>query len=971
MKPAPPRRPFRAQDLVYRVPGTRWDEALPVGDGCFGAMMYEEDGALQWTLNHLDLYHAPWNIVEFPPPKFDLRDVARRAEAAHRNPRHPAHQHYAKILYPQEFAGYGTLRRGARLNLGGNFRVETHLPLADTVSYEQRLDPLTATVETRCRWKQGELRLRTYVAHGSRTLVIEAESSAPGLVRRLALRRVPSPYGTAPRSGSEGSEFWFDDTFKPLNPKLSPRIRATVAGKVLGGRMRVRRGEGELSVAVPRAARKFVVLLTIVVGELRDDSTAAARRTLADAQKKGLSELRRHHLRHWRGFWERSRIELSDRFLERLWHLNLYALACSNGEGARWKAQAAGLNGLWDVKNPGGWGSCWYWDVNIQETYWSFFTANHLELARPFHEGLREYVPAAKRWAREFYKMRGIAADFPLPFSHCVWPWCCQYLWWGWRYSMDESFLREAAWPVLCDVLVFFEDFMRYDRRGRGFVFPSVSPEQGPLGPNPTILLASLRYLLRAGIAASERLGEDPAQRRAWRRMLARLRPLPTGSSVEFGETFLDSEWASPTLPLAHPGLLMPIYPLDEIGPDAAGRPRRLARNTMKYVEARQAIGTFNFGWLSGAASRLGLGDEAERVLYEKGIAHLLRPNGLMAEETDRYLQNCHVLSDPLYHPPMVECCGGIVGAVNEMLLQSRDGKVRVFPAAPSSWTHARFHRLLAEGAWEISAEWCLGRTTRVEVRALAGGLCRLVVNGRIIPVRLSAGGVWRLAFGGATVRPLPTERPSSGVFGYVAPSRRRVFLGKDARSEYLRVLDGFLYDYQLGDLAVPRATKYKFDFGPIVAPRKDYARVIPQQLFHGNKIGPDFYRVDPRTRFTPFLRYGWEGPRGLGAGDRRGPDDLRRDFVGGRRPSVFCLELPRGQYQLLLLAGDATARSWTEVEVPGAWRWRTPRPLRAGEFALEVLPLRVEADSVVRIHFRGARGHPWRLNALMVNRVP
>lgn len=971
MKPATKPRPFGAQDLVYRVSGTRWDEALPMGDGCFGAMMYEEDGAFQWTLNHLDLYHAPWNIVEFPAPKFDLRDLARRAEAAHRDPRHPAHQNYAKILSPQEFTGYGTTRRGARLNLGGNFRVETRRPLADALSFEQRLDPLTATVETRCRWEEGELRLRAYVAHGSRTLVIEAESSAPGLLRRLALRRALSPYAAAPKPGSEGAEFWFGDTFKPLNPKLSPRIRATVAGKVLGCRARVRRGEGEWSAAVPRAARKFAVLLTIAVGELRDDSAAAARRTLAEAEEMGLPELRRRHLRHWRAFWNRSRIELSDRFLERLWHLNLYALACSNGEGARWKAQAAGLNGLWDVKNPNGWGSCWYWDVNIQETYWSLFTANHLELARPFHEGLRAYVPAARRWAREFYKMRGIAADFPLPLSHCVWPWCCQHLWWGWRYSMDESFLRETAWPILRDVLVFFEDFTRDDRRDRAFVFPSVSPEQGPLGPNPTILLASLRYLLRAGIAASGRLGEDPAQRRVWRRMLARLPPLPTGASAEFGETFLDSEWAAPTLPLAHPSLLMPIYPLDEIGPDAPERARHLARNTLKYVEARQAIGTFNFGWLSGAASRLGLGDEAARILYEKGVAHLLRPNGLMAEETDRYIQNCHVLGGPLYHPFMMECCGGIVGAINEMLLQSRDGKVRVFPAPPSSWSHARFHRLLAEGAWEISAEWRAGKTTRVEIRALAGGLCRLIVNGRAISIRLPAGGVRCLALDGAASRPPARKRSPGGRLGYTAPSRRRVFLGKDATCEYLRGLDGFLFDYQLGDLPVPRATKYKFDFGPVAAPSKRYARVIPQQLFNENKIGADFYRVSPDTLYTPILRYGWENPRGLKAKDRRGPDDLRRDFVGGWRPAVFCLDLPRGQYQLLILTGDARAESWTEIEAPGAFQWRARRPLRAGEFALEVLPARMATDSVLRILLRGVRARPWRLNALLVNRIP
>src|SRR3990172_11949796 len=106
---------LRRQDLLYRVPGTRWDEALPMGDGCFGAMQYEEDGAFQWTLNHLDLYHAPYNVVDYPLPQLDRVEMERKARAAHLDPSSCAHQNYNHVLKPSFFRDYGWKRRGVRL----------------------------------------------------------------------------------------------------------------------------------------------------------------------------------------------------------------------------------------------------------------------------------------------------------------------------------------------------------------------------------------------------------------------------------------------------------------------------------------------------------------------------------------------------------------------------------------------------------------------------------------------------------------------------------------------------------------------------------------------------------------------------------------------------------------------------------------------------------------------------------------
>ncbi|QDM42074.1 hypothetical protein FLT43_00010 [Paenibacillus thiaminolyticus] len=104
---------------------------------------------------------------------------------------------------------------------------------------------------------------------------------------------------------------------------------------------------------------------------------------------------------YWTRFWERSSVSLPDPLLEDLWHINLYAIACSS-EGGRMAEQACGLNGLWDIKQPTKWGSMWYWDVNIQAAFWPLYTTNHLEIAEVFHDGLLSYADEAERMARNF-----------------------------------------------------------------------------------------------------------------------------------------------------------------------------------------------------------------------------------------------------------------------------------------------------------------------------------------------------------------------------------------------------------------------------------------------------------------------------------------------------------------------------------------------------------------------------------------
>lgn len=222
------------------------------------------------------------------------------------------------------------------------------------------------------------------------------------------------------------------------------------------------------------------------------------------------------------------------------------------------------------------------------------------------------------------------------------------------------------------------------EQSGRYEVFPDISPEQGPLTRNSTCSLAAIKYLLKIAVEASELLGEAEDDRVKWSAIADNLALYPTAVSSSYGDVFLDSEWAPADMHLRHPSLLMPIYPIGEIDRHSEHHLRIRGENTLRYAANRTEYGMFQFGWLSCAASRLGKGNTALRLLYEQGIDLSLRSNGLFAEETERWMNYCNITNEPLYHPHMMEASGEMVAAVNEMLLQSYDGVIEVFPAVPS-----------------------------------------------------------------------------------------------------------------------------------------------------------------------------------------------------------------------------------------------------------------------------------------------
>lgn len=1030
--------------VKYENAPSGWNEALPLGNGQFGGMMFFEDNKLTMAMNHYEVYYRKLQRYSQAYREEEGRanrhrygrtyeELKQRTQEIYRDPDKGSFYLYGDALSDNNmYRRYGKSSGGSSHYPTGEIVLHPAAGLAEPANYVLQLDVEQACVRLQIEKGEAKLEVRTIVAQEGDILVSEIRQTSPSLLEAVTLSIPSRRYVEMDVDYRQVDEatFCYLGSFYPDGEDRDAYgpFSFLVMTKIVGAKGMAERSADSIRICLSEAEHSVTLLTTVVTEEDNEDLLHFALQRLNKATLQ-TEQLKESHRVYWSRFWEQSSITLPDKMIEDLWYVNLYAIACCSGKGGRMYEQACGLNGLWDIKQPTKWGSMWYWDVNIQAAFWPLYTANHLDIAEAFQDALLSYTKEAERMAKEFYGLDGIAGDYPHALYFSIWPWCAQFLWDYYQYSMDQSFLREKAYPLFKSILRFFEGYLQADGdSGLYGLFPDISPEQGPLSRNSVSSLSTVKYLLRMAIEANALLGEAEEDRRRWSEMEERLAPYPTADSKRYGTVLRDSEWAPADIHLRHPSLLMPIYPIGEISKHSGPELRKLAENTLRYAENNTEYGVFQFGWLSCAASRLGNGNTALRLLYEQGIDLSLRSNGLFSEETERWMNYCNITNEPLYHPNMMESSGEMVAAVNEMLLQSYSGAIEVFPAIPSGeaerersvglyehevgnkirpyskWEDCSFRNLLAAGAFEVSAARKDGRTAWVKLKS-KGGNHAIIINPFTPDVEPAVaqlvGNEWiRILYQQEKERlSFDTEKGDEYVVysasttasdllivlsgqndaavtdgGYPrvheAHTSRRVFLGKNRDTQHYQLVDHFTFDYYAGNYRESRLAAYRLDCGVAAETLvKDYYKALPRQLHMDGIIGQSFRKITPQMAFTPYAGIGWVNHGVLVAEDRGAADELRRDFIGGTDEATLLIELPRGRYDLLFVSGDYAASSYTEIEIEGQSIWKPERPLRAGEFATDILPITQRKDGFAAIRFRTCDSLQWRVNMLIINK--
>lgn len=1000
-----------------------WDNGLPIGNGCFGAMLYWEDGKLHMPMNHYEVYYNISAAV-LPADKLKAMPAVDEPGLLHRTNRTRADanmprngetftfygQDADKAFDPEPYA-IGWLQ-GSYPPTG-----ELVFSFADALKHADRRLTLTLEDAEAALMLEGEedsVEIRTIAARCD-CLVSKVSQTREGLLQAVRVGIDPQRNLEMPQirwQQVDGSTFTYEVS-RTFEGKEKPFVFSGIV-KLLGAEGMMTEETAGMQIGLTSAQKEFTVLTGIFTDFRYPSPVADGLKEMADFAGK-LPELYAMHAAYWAAFFARSGISLPDKFLEHIYYVNQYALDACSGKDGVMKHHACGLNGLWDVKHPSLWGSMWYWDVNIQASFAGVFSSNRLELAKVFSDGLLSYTELARRWAHDRHDLPGYAMDYPYQTYYCVWPWCAQYLWQLYEYSLDEDYLRSEAYPLFLELCTFAVKLFEYDEKtDTYFVYPDISPEQGPLAHNTTITVACTKYLLQFTLEAARILQDENPLLADCRRLLEKLPPYALSGDGHYGVHINDSYDAPDQLFLRHPSLLMPLFPIGEYDVESPASMQQIWMNTLRYLEERCEIGIFGGSWLAAGAARLGNGQMALRLLYERGIDHMLRSNGLTAEQTERFMNYCLITRQPLYYPCMMEFTGEMLAAVNEMLLQSHNGIIRVFPAIPDgdmewyrmhshgyrlaeyqdrfaqypAWKNVAFDKLLAKGGFEVSASLQDGNLAGIRILSRKGGEVRLTSpfmtrsmrvfrDGAEIPFRWEAdklcfdtqpGGLYLAAEAWQCEGQKPAAEEKPGVQTRLTYTKRHIFIGEDPDTAYWRALDGAIRDWYYGNMRMSNHTVYKFDFG--TAKAKSYTDAFPRQAVVAEERGMTslpFVPVTAETLYTPQQGYGFASCQGLFAEDSQHTDALRADFVGGTEDAAFMIEVPRGQYELLVISGDAETDTVTELSGPNGFR-AGGGVVKRGIWQCELIPVILKQDGQLKLRVHTQPGYGWRINAIVMN---
>jgi alpha-L-fucosidase 2 len=482
------------------------------------------------------------------------------------------------------------------------------------------------------------------------------------------------------------------------------------------------------------------------------DPLAVARQCAEEALARGYERTWESHRIWWRHYWSRSSVRVPNPALEKQWYLDQYKF----GSGSRRGAPPISLQGVWTADNGGlpPWKGDYHHDLNTELCYWPCYSGNHLEEGLSYLDWLWRTRDTAFDWTRRFYNLPGLnvpmTADLngnqiggwrQYTHSATTAAWLAHHFYLHWKFSADRGFLSDRAYPYLRSAAEFIEAFTaRKDKDGYRTHPLSASPEINDNRPEAWFAsvtnydLALERWLMSATAELAGELGLD-REAKHWQTTLAEFRNFSVGDD---GRLLVAKDY-----PLKeshrHFSHLMAIHPLGliDLKDDAAAR-RTIAASLADLDRLGSAWWCgYSFAWLASLAARARDGEKAAKALEIFATAFTLR-NSFHSNGD----QSGKGYSKFTYRPFTLEGNFAAAAGLQEMLLQSHRGTMRIFPAIPASWKDLSFTSLRAQGAFLVSAERVSGVVTRVEIVAEAGGQCRLVspFDGKEVSFRLRNG---------------------------------------------------------------------------------------------------------------------------------------------------------------------------------------------------------------------------------------